>query len=142
LNGQKAYGVFIAPFSGYRNDATNGVATGDQPEGMYAVFDGTHYNGACCFDYGNAETDNLDTGDALMEALYFGLGTGYNTGAGQGPWILAGTWISLGFFYCSNSINILISPADGKSRVFILLTLQTGRSRKRLVQFKQPRSSC
>jgi hypothetical protein len=26
------------------------------------VLDGTHYNGACCFDYGNAETNNLDTG--------------------------------------------------------------------------------
>ncbi len=65
---------------------------------MYAVFDGTHYNGACCFDYGNAETDNLDTGDALMEALYFGLGTGYNTGAGQGPWILAGMLMFPSYF--------------------------------------------
>jgi hypothetical protein len=27
LNGQKAYGVFIAPGTGYRNDATNGIAT-------------------------------------------------------------------------------------------------------------------
>jgi hypothetical protein len=26
LNGQKAYGVFISPGSGYRNDATNGIA--------------------------------------------------------------------------------------------------------------------
>jgi hypothetical protein len=27
LNGQKAYGVFISPGTGYRNDATNGIAT-------------------------------------------------------------------------------------------------------------------
>ena len=62
LNGKKAYGVFIAPGTGYRNNKVSGSAVGDQPEGMYAVLDGTHYNGGCCFDYGNAETDNTDTG--------------------------------------------------------------------------------
>ncbi|KAJ7239162.1 arabinofuranosidase B [Mycena haematopus] len=89
LNGQKAYGVFISPGSGYRNDATNGIATGDAPEGLYAVLDGTHYNGNCCFDYGNAEVSADDTGNGHMEAIYFGLGTGYGTGGGPGPWILA-----------------------------------------------------
>ncbi|KAJ7746779.1 alpha-L-arabinofuranosidase B [Mycena maculata] len=89
LNGHKAYGVFISPGSGYRNDATKGIATGDEPEGIYAVLDGTHYNGACCFDYGNAEVSAHDTGNGHMEALYFGLGTGYGTGPGSGPWILA-----------------------------------------------------
>src|SRR5919201_4329592 len=53
VNGHKAYGVFVAPGTGYRNDRTSGIATGDQSEGMYAVFDGTHFNGGCCFDYGN-----------------------------------------------------------------------------------------
>ncbi|MEV6041820.1 arabinofuranosidase catalytic domain-containing protein, partial [Nonomuraea sp. NPDC052116] len=52
VGGHKAYGVFVAPGTGYRNNSTNGVARGDQPEGMYAIFDGTHYNGGCCFDYG------------------------------------------------------------------------------------------
>lgn len=52
LNGQKAYGVFISPGTGYRNDRTNGIATGDAAEGMYAVLDGTHFNDGCCFDYG------------------------------------------------------------------------------------------
>lgn len=70
LNGNKVYGVFISPGTGYRNDATSGVATGDAAEGMYAVFDGTHYNDGCCFDYGNAETNNLDTGNGHMEAIY------------------------------------------------------------------------
>ncbi|NUR31499.1 MAG: alpha-L-arabinofuranosidase, partial [Catenulispora sp.] len=72
LNGHKAYGVFVAPGTGYRNDHTNGIATGDQPEGEYAIFDGSHYNGGCCFDYGNAETNNNDDGNGTMEAIYFG----------------------------------------------------------------------
>src|SRR5689334_3407565 len=52
LNGQKAYGVFISPGTGYRNNAASGTAKGDAAEGMYAVLDGTHYNAGCCFDYG------------------------------------------------------------------------------------------
>jgi hypothetical protein len=89
LNGQKAYGVFIAPGTGYRNDATSGIATGDNPEGLYAVFDGTHYNDACCFDYGNAETSNSDTGAGDMEAIYFGNEAFWGSGSGSGPWIMA-----------------------------------------------------
>ncbi|KAJ7913666.1 glycoside hydrolase family 54 protein [Mycena leptocephala] len=89
LNGQKAYGVFIAPGAGYRNDTTNGIAVGDAPEGIYAVFDGTHYNSNCCFDYGNAEVSGDDTGNGHMEAIYFGLGQNFATGTGSGPWILA-----------------------------------------------------
>ncbi|KAK5684524.1 hypothetical protein LTS10_004394 [Elasticomyces elasticus] len=88
LGGKKAYGVFISPGTGYRNDATTGIATGDAAEGMYAVFDGTHYNDACCFDYGNAETNNLDTGDGHMEALYFGTCTVWGKGSGSGPWVM------------------------------------------------------
>ena len=42
--GHKAYGVYVAPGTGYRNNNTSGVATGDAAEGMYAVLDGTHYN--------------------------------------------------------------------------------------------------
>jgi len=86
LNGHKVYGVYSKPGIGYRQDKTVGVATGNDPEGIYAVLDGTRYNNDCCFDYGNAETNNLDTGDAHMEALYFGSG-GAGTGSGSGPWI-------------------------------------------------------
>jgi hypothetical protein len=89
LNGQKAYGVFISPGTGYRNNAVSGTATGDAAEGMYAVLDGTHYNDACCFDYGNAETSSLDTGNGHMEAIYFGDNTVWGTGSGSGPWIMA-----------------------------------------------------
>lgn len=87
LNGQKAYGVFVSPGTGYRNNAATGTATGDEPEGIYAVYDGTHFNSACCFDYGNAETSSTDTGAGHMEAVYFGnAGPG---GSGSGPWIMA-----------------------------------------------------
>jgi hypothetical protein len=87
--GHKAYGVYVAPGTGYRNDHTNGIATGDNPEGMYAIFDGTHYNGGCCFDYGNAETNNNDDGNGTMEAIYFGNIKVWGYGSGNGPWIMA-----------------------------------------------------
>lgn len=87
LNGTKAYGLFIAPMTGYRNNQVNNSITGDDAEGMYAIFDGTHFNNRCCFDYGNAETDNTDPGNGRMEALYFGNG-GYK-GSGDGPWVQA-----------------------------------------------------
>jgi hypothetical protein len=89
LNGAKAYGVFSSPGTGYRNDAASGTATGDAAEGMYAVLDGTHYNGACCYDYGNAEKSNTDTGNGHMEAIYFGDSTTWGTGSGSGPWVMA-----------------------------------------------------
>ncbi|MEU6408847.1 alpha-L-arabinofuranosidase B [Microbispora sp. NPDC046933] len=89
VGGHKAYGVYVAPGTGYRNNATNGVAKGDQPEGMYAIFDGTHYNGGCCFDYGNAETNSRDNGNGTMEAIYFGNNKVWGYGAGNGPWIMA-----------------------------------------------------
>jgi len=89
LNGQKAYGVFISPGTGYRNNAASGTATKDAPEGIYAVLDGTHFNGGCCFDYGNAEVSSHDTGNGHMEAIYFGTETTWGTGSGAGPWVMA-----------------------------------------------------
>ena len=87
--GHKVYGVYVAAGTGYRDDSTSGIATGDNPEGEYAVFDGTHYNGGCCFDYGNAETSNNDTGNGHMEAIYFGNIKVWGYGTGNGPWIMA-----------------------------------------------------
>lgn len=89
VGGHKAYGVFIAPGTGYRDNNTNGIATGDQPEGMYAILDGSHHNGGCCFDYGNAETNSLDTGNGHMETIYFGHIKVWGYGTGNGPWVMA-----------------------------------------------------
>ena len=36
-------------------DDTRGVPKGNEPESIYAVMSGTHFNGGCCFDYGNSE---------------------------------------------------------------------------------------
>ncbi|KAJ6517690.1 Arabinosidase B [Mycena vulgaris] len=108
LNGQKAYGVFISPGTGYRNDATNGIATGDAAEGMYAVLDGTHFNSGCCFDYGNAETSARDTGNGHMEAIYFGNSKTWGTGSGNGPWIMAD--LENGLFSGVNTRNNVGDP--------------------------------
>src|SRR3954449_765246 len=89
VGGHKAYGVYIAPGTGYRNNNTNGIATGDAAEGMYAIFDGTHYNGGCCFDYGNAERNSRDNGNGTMEAIYFGNIKVWGYGSGNGPWVMA-----------------------------------------------------
>ncbi|GIJ92443.1 hypothetical protein Asppvi_011425 [Aspergillus pseudoviridinutans] len=109
LNGQKAYGVFISPGTGYRNNAASGTATGDEPEGMYAVLDGTHYNGGCCFDYGNAETSSRDTGNGHMEAIYFGDNTVWGSGSGSGPWIMAD--LENGLFSGSSPANNAGDPS-------------------------------
>ncbi|KAH7150345.1 alpha-L-arabinofuranosidase B, catalytic-domain-containing protein [Dactylonectria estremocensis] len=109
LNGQKAYGVFVSPGTGYRNNAASGTAIGDAAEGMYAVLDGTHYNGGCCFDYGNAETSSTDTGNGHMEAIYYGDSTGWGSGAGSGPWIMAD--LENGLFSGVNSGNNAGDPS-------------------------------
>ncbi len=88
INGNKAYGVYISPGTGYRNDSTNGIATGDQPEGIYTVVDGVHYNNWCCFDYGNAQTTNSADSAAIMECVYFGADKQWGWGSGNGPWIM------------------------------------------------------
>lgn len=109
LNGKKAYGVFISPGTGYSNNAPSGTATGNQAEGMYAVLDGTHYNGACCFDYGNAELSSRDTGNGHMEAIYYGDNTIWGSGTGSGPWIMAD--LENGLFSGQNTRNNAGDPS-------------------------------
>ena len=89
VGGHAAYGVFIAPGDGYRDDSTRNIVTGNNSEGEYAIFDGTHFNGGCCFDYGNAETNNNDDGAGTMEAIYLGDIKVWGFGSGNGPWIMA-----------------------------------------------------
>lgn len=110
VGGHKAYGVFIAPGTGYRNNNTNGIATGDQPEGMYAILDGTHHNGGCCFDYGNAETNSRDTGNGHMEAIYFGNIKVWGYGTGNGPWVMAD--LENGLFSGSTPATTRATPAS------------------------------
>jgi hypothetical protein len=88
IGAHKVYGVFIEPGMGLRDNDTNGIPTGDNPEGMYWVLDGTHYNGGCCFDYGNAEIDSRDDGNGTMETSYFGNATAWYHGNPPGPWVM------------------------------------------------------
>jgi hypothetical protein len=89
ISGHAVYGVHLPVGYGYRVDNTTGVATGDQPETEYMVTSGTFFNGSCCFDYGNAETNNTDDGAGTMEAVYFGNYTHQGKGSGNGPWVMA-----------------------------------------------------
>jgi hypothetical protein len=89
VGGHRAYGIYVNQGTGYRIDATAGIATGDEPEGEYMVASGKHYNGFCCFDYGNAETNNRDNGAGHMEAVYLGSAPDRDAGPTQGPWVMA-----------------------------------------------------
>ena len=87
--GHTVYGISVSGIMGYRDNSTSGIATGSQPEGMYMVTSGTHFNNRCCFDYGNAETNNLDNGNGHMDAIYFGTLCWFSPCNGAGPWVMA-----------------------------------------------------
>ena len=88
LSGHKAYGVFIEPGMGLRDNDTRGIAVDDQPEGMDWVINGRHYNDGCCFDYGNGEIDSRDDGNGTMETSYYGNAPFWYHGPPPGPWIM------------------------------------------------------
>ncbi len=88
IMGHKAYGVFIAPGMGMRQNDAKGTAVDDQAEGQYWVINGRHYNSGCCFDYGNAETDSRDDDNGTMETTYYGNATAWYRGNPPGPWIM------------------------------------------------------
>lgn len=89
VDGHHVYGLNVQAGVGYRNDVTDGVPTGAQPQGAYMVTSGTHTDDLCCFDFGNAETSNTDTGNGHMDAVYFGSAPYWGTGSGSGPWVMA-----------------------------------------------------
>ena len=102
LNGHTVYGVYIRRGQGYRAGCSQcaivtpkGTATGDQAETEYMVTSQRGLIDGCCFDYGNAETSSNDDGNGTMEAVYFGGGVVWGTGAEGGhtdatnPWVMA-----------------------------------------------------
>lgn len=106
INGHKVYGLYMISRDGYRSNqegytgypvvakAANGMPTGNQPQGIYMVVDPKRGGGACCWDFGNASTNNCNGGTGLMNALY--IGKDWGQGAGTGPWFAAdfeaGVW--------------------------------------------------
>ena len=89
VNGHKVYGVYIMPGMGYRCNNARGLAVDDEPEGIYYVIDGTHFDSGCCFDYGNSSTNGRAVGTGTMETTYYGTSTAWGRGNGEGPWIMA-----------------------------------------------------
>jgi len=89
IMGHKGYGVYIMPGMGFRNNNATGLAINDEPEGIYYVIDGTHYDSGCCFDYGNASANSRAVGTGTMETVYFGTATAWGSGDGPGPWIMS-----------------------------------------------------
>ena len=49
ISGNPVYAAYFEGGMGYRNDNTNGIATGDDPETIYMVAAGQHFNDKCCF---------------------------------------------------------------------------------------------
>jgi hypothetical protein len=113
IMGHKAYGAFIEPGMGLRDDDPKGTAVDDQAEGQYWVVNGKHFNAGCCFDYGNAETDSRDDDAGTMETTYFGDAIPWYHGNPPGPWVmtdqennLVGCVNSDGTKLCANLPNI------------------------------------
>ena len=69
VGGHKVFGVLVNPGTGYRNDSPKETAVNGQPEGVYMVTSALHLNEKCCFDFGNAETNNLDNKAGHMDAI-------------------------------------------------------------------------
>ncbi|HXM57889.1 MAG TPA: arabinofuranosidase catalytic domain-containing protein [Candidatus Dormibacteraeota bacterium] len=117
--GHKVYGVFVAPGTGYRNNATNGIATGSGAQGVYMVAAGNHVNSGCCFDYGNAETNSRDNGNGHMGAVYFGTLCWFGfvvpgQCVGSGPWVMAD--LENGLFAGANGTN---TNNTGRNSAFV-----------------------
>lgn len=89
IGGHKAYGVYIIPGMGLRNNNATDIAVNDEPEGIYYVINGKHFDSGCCFDYGNSSTNGRAVGTGTMETTYYGISTAWGSGNGPGPWIMA-----------------------------------------------------
>jgi len=97
---------------GYRHTAASGVAVNGQAEGMYMVTSGTHFNSACCFDYGNVEVPSLTRATAKWIHL---LGTPVLVLAVQRSWPVVMPDLENGLFQ-SNTGGSQITSNTGNRR--------------------------
>jgi hypothetical protein len=99
VGGNEVYALYMDKHEGYRNNMADGMPKGNTSQGVYEVAEGSGKRQAagccCCWNFGNASTDNCYGPSGQMNALYFGIGY-WGKGAGQGPWFLgdfeAGVW--------------------------------------------------
>jgi hypothetical protein len=90
VGGNKVYSLFTRPSQAYwRDGSSSGLPLGADPQGVYMVTSGEHFNGGCCYNYGNAQTSRTYEGGPTMDSVYFGNCTIWGTGAGDGPWVMA-----------------------------------------------------
>lgn len=108
--GHPEYGIRITPGTGYRDNATTGVATNGEPETIYEVTSSTYVNNGCCMDFGNTETTNTDDGNGHMDAVNYSTRCArFSPCYGTGPWVQAD--LENGLFqsnmgYSENTLNI------------------------------------
>ena len=130
ISGHSVYGAWFDEGMGYRNDNTSGIAVGQDPESMYAVFGGGHYDDQCCFDYGNAENKvGASRFDAAgtMEAIYFGSCTSWWAPEAKakipkdwhGPYVMAD--LEAGMYAGNSSFNPANSPMNDTDFVTAML---------------------
>ncbi|HEV3170276.1 MAG TPA: arabinofuranosidase catalytic domain-containing protein, partial [Actinocrinis sp.] len=104
IGGQPAYGaLFDAQGTGYRNNAAKNVPTGSQPEGIYMLTSSNLTSGSCCFDFGSAETNDSDDGNATMNAIYYGTDCWTQNCSGSGPWV--GGDLENGMYFSNTGAN-------------------------------------
>ena len=106
VNGHTVFALFTQHLEGYRNNKTTGMPTGSQSQGIYEVIDGKRWDIGCCWDFGNAETNNNAGATGSMNTIFFG--TGYwGKGAAPGPWFMgdfeAGVWSGGSGAYTTNN---------------------------------------
>jgi non-reducing end alpha-L-arabinofuranosidase len=96
VSGHKVYALYMNAHEGYRNNTTKGMPTGSVAQGIYEVVDGKHFGTACCWEFGNATTDNCYGGSGMTNALFFGAGYPSTSASslpiftgdfGTGPWV-------------------------------------------------------
>ena len=128
--GTEVYGMWFDPGHGYNVDVTTGIAKGNEPESIYAVMSGTHYNGECCFDYGNSENNQLVPwrgGAGAMEAIYFG-NAGWHGNRGRtehgnrGPWV--GADLEAGMYYGGAEQTVVNNQSTPLTSDFVSLHLK------------------
>jgi hypothetical protein len=117
--GHAVYGISVQAGVGYKNDVTRGIPTGSQAQGAYMVTSGTHVDGVCCFDFGQAETSNTDTGNGHMDAINFGTECWFAPCTGSGPWVQAD--LENGLFAGGNGSN---PNNKGNSSTFVTAMLK------------------
>jgi non-reducing end alpha-L-arabinofuranosidase len=113
VGGNEVYALYMDKHEGYRNNETDGMPTGTEAQGIYMVAEGSgKRQGAgccCCWNFGNASTDNCYGPSGQMNALYLGVGY-WGKGTGSGPWFMgdfeAGVWA--GGTGASNATNNML----------------------------------